>query len=178
MNIIAVDVETTGLHPEKHSIVSIGAVNTGKPEQTFYIECNAWPGAEIDAGALKVNGFSKFDIIDNSEKRSEAYAMTAFLQWTRKIDDKPFMLGQNVNFDSRFVDAAFARAGIPNPFNFRTLDLHTIAAVKLYLDKGELPPRDLSLNKILVALGLPPEPDPHNALTGAQCAYECADKLL
>lgn len=176
--IISVDVETTGVDAEKNSIVSIGAVDTGNPENTFYMECNVWDGAEINDTALRVNGFERVDIIENPDKVSEAEAIKEFFRWCRKVHHKPMMLGHNVHFDHGFVNAAADRAGAISPFNFRSLDLHSIAAVKLFLDKGELPPEALSLNEILVALGLPREPDPHNALTGAQCAYQCADKLI
>ena len=35
---IIVDVETTGIDPEKHSIVSIGAVDFSNPSNEFYMK--------------------------------------------------------------------------------------------------------------------------------------------
>ena len=178
MNIISVDVETSGLHPERNSILSIGAVETGKPENTFYAECNAFQGARINDEALRVNGFKRIDVINNPKRKSEAQIITDFIDWVMRIDRNPFMLGMNVSFDYGFIKYAAERAEMRTPFNFRTLDLHTIAAVKLFLDKGKLPPPTLSLNEILLAVGLPKEPDPHNGLTGATCCYQAADKLI
>ena len=56
---IIIDVETTGLDPERCSLVSIGAVDFSCPERQFYGECQAWDGAEVSADALAINGFTK-----------------------------------------------------------------------------------------------------------------------
>ena len=62
---IVVDVETTGLYPNKNSIVSIGAVDFLNPVNTFYQECRIWRGAKISDQALEVNGFTKKQITSN-----------------------------------------------------------------------------------------------------------------
>ena len=36
---IILDIETTGVNPEKHAIVSVGAVDFLNPSRTFYEEC-------------------------------------------------------------------------------------------------------------------------------------------
>ena len=56
---IVVDIETTGTNPQKHSIVSIGAINLEASAERFYIECRIWVGAHIDPAALVVNVFDE-----------------------------------------------------------------------------------------------------------------------
>lgn len=164
--LIAVDVETTGLDPQKCSIVSIGAVDIDVPERTFYMECNAWEGAEINSGALKVNGFSMEDVL--SGKESEAKAIEKFFLWIMEDSRTPIMVSHNSAFDKAFIECAAARARITNPFGFRTIDIHSIVYMHLLRTGKEIPSK-LSLNECLQSFGLDREPDPHNALTGAKC---------
>ena len=51
---IVVDLETTGVDPRKHSILSIGAVDFNNQENYFYGECRIREGALIDNYALAV----------------------------------------------------------------------------------------------------------------------------
>ena len=52
---IVTDIETTGTNPDKHSILSIGAVDMNSPDNRFYAECKIWEGAHIDQTALEIN---------------------------------------------------------------------------------------------------------------------------
>lgn len=164
--LFAVDVETTGLDPQKNSIVAIGAVDIETPERTFYIECRAFDGAEIEDGALKVNGFTREQI--EAQEQSHDGAIDRFFAWLTQDGDTPVMVAHNAGFDKSFVAHAANRAGCKNPFSFRTIDIHSIVYMHL-LRTGAVIPSQLSLNKCLESFGLDREPDPHNALTGAKC---------
>lgn len=164
--LFAVDVETTGLDPHKNSIVAIGAVDIEVPERTFYIECRAWEGAEIEDGALKVNGFTREQI--EAQEKTEAWAIENFFSWLTQDGDTPIMVAHNAGFDKSFVAGAALRAGCKNPFSFRTIDIHSIVYMHLLRSGNDIPTR-LSLNECLQSFGLEKEPDPHNALTGAKC---------
>ncbi len=71
---IVVDVETTGLDPRKHALLSIGAVDFLNPKKQFYGECRMWEGAEVFMGdeyytcALNINGFTEEQIHDPTKK--------------------------------------------------------------------------------------------------------------
>lgn len=164
MKFYTVDVETTGTDANRHSIVSIGAVNVTDPSDTFYKECRIWDGASVEQEALRVNGFSMAYVTDQS-KPSESEIIIDFMKW---LQDKPMMIAHNAAFDRDFVSAACKRAGFTSKFSFRTIDIHSITMMRI-LQNGDTPPESLSLNKCLTYLGFPPEPNPHNALTGAQC---------
>lgn len=178
---IAVDVEASGTDYQKHSIVSVGAVELENPKNRFYGECRVWEGAHIMDEALEVNGFTKAEITDPA-KQSEAELVRAFIDWGKGIADHTFG-GQNVSFDRDFLKAAAERAGHTDwPFAHRTIDAHTLAWMHM-VKRGLMPPTlhnrsALDLDAVLNYVGIPAEPMPHNALTGALSHAEVIARLL
>ncbi len=178
---IVLDVEATGTEPAKHSIVSIGALDLANPTNRFYMECRAWDGAHIMDEALAVNGFSKEEVTDQS-KPSEADLTHAFKAWSEGVQERTFA-GQNVSFDRDFLRAAAERAGHTDwPFAHRTLDTHTMCFMHM-VERGIQPPvahkrSALNLDAVLNYCGIPEEPSPHNALTGALCHAEVIARLI
>ncbi len=178
---IAVDVEATGTEPHKHSIVSVGAVDIENPQNRFYGECRIWDGAHVMDEALAVNGYTKEQIID-PKKQSEAELARAFIDWGKGIADHTFG-GQNVSFDRDFLRTAAERAGHTDwPFAHRTIDSHTLCWMHM-VKRGLQPPIEhnrsaLDLDAVLIYCGIPMEPTPHNALTGALSHAEVISRLL
>lgn len=167
---IALDVETTGLDPKTCSIVSLGAVDTDEPENQFYDECGAWDGAHLSDEALAIHGFTREELTSGSRK-SEADLIKGFVAWATDRPQNRTLIAQNVSFDHDFVRLACKRAGIEFPFSKRTIDIHSI--VWLHMVKQGVPPPTgnyhslISLDFALRYCGIPEEPKPHNALTGA-----------
>ena len=177
---IVLDVETTGVYPEKNSIVSIGAVDFSKPENQFYEECKVWEGAEITSGALSINGFTE-EQVKYTNKNSLEEAVRKFIQWMEKIEDKT-LAGENPNFDKNFLENSIKRYGIDYGIGHRIIDLHSLSYAH-HLKRGLIPPAkngrtDLNLNQTLVYVGLPSEPNPHHALTGAKMEAEAFSRLI
>jgi DNA polymerase III epsilon subunit-like protein len=179
---LILDVEASGTEYHKHSIVSIGAVDFANPERQFYGECKIWPGAHINPDALQVCGFSEAEVTDES-KKTEAELITEFLEWTQEMGDRT-ITGQNPSFDRDFTKAAAERAGIAWDLAYRTLDTHTMCWVHI-INRGDKPPIDeqhrrsaLNLDAVLNYCGIPEEPQPHNALTGALSHAEVTSRLL
>lgn len=179
---ISLDIEASGTNYEKHSIVSIGAVDLDEPTRQFYLECKIWDGAHIMDGALAVNGFSELEITD-PQKLSEAEITEQFLEWTMQASDRT-LVGQNVSFDRDFIRAACERAHLAYDLPYRTIDTHSLCFLHM-TERGIAPPFDaqhkrsaLNLDAILNYCGIPDEPDPHNALTGAKCHAEVTSRLL
>jgi len=180
---IVVDVETTGLCPEKHSIVSIGAVDFLEPENQFYVECRIWYGAEITQEALEINGFSESQIKDPN-KPSLEQTVAGFFSWVAKIKGSDITLaGENPSFDLRFLHSSAERYNLNFPFSHRTVDLHTKVYTHL-LERGlpiKLDKRNcsgMSQDETLKYVGLPKEPKPHNALVGAKGEAEAFSRLM
>ena len=178
--LLVIDVETSGLSPKKCSIVSIGAVDFRHPERTFYQECRPWNGALIEEGALRCNGFTKEQITDPN-KRTLSMAMTDFIMWVMDSEEQT-LAGHNFGFDTGFLKAAIEICNLSWRMQSRAVDLHTAAYVD-HLKKGiPIPLRhsrtDLTLDKVLLYVGVPEEPKPHIALTGAKCTAEAFSRII
>lgn len=177
-----VDVETTGTVPNKHSIVSIGALDLDSPDNRFYGECRTWDGAHVEDKSLEINGFSSEEIA-SPNKQIEAELVRQFLDWSKDVEDRT-LGGQNPSFDRDFLEAAAARAGLDWDFAHRTIDTHSLCYIHM-VKRGVEPPFDkehhhsaLNLDAILNYCGIPEEPKPHNALTGALSHAEVTYRLL
>jgi DNA polymerase III epsilon subunit-like protein len=130
--------------------------------------------------ALKVNGFSEAEITD-PEKASEGEVVKEFLSWIEPIQDRT-LAGQNVSFDRDFLKAATEREHENWPLAYRTIDTHTLAY--MHMIKRGLPiplvhnRSALDLDRILNYVGIPNEPEPHNAMTGTISHAEVISRLL
>ena len=179
---LVVDTECSGLRPERHSLVSIGAVDFRNPDNRFYGECRVWEGAHIMEDALAVNGFS-YAAVTDPEKPSEADLVSDFLAWSETLPERT-LTGQNVSYDREMLRAAAERAKLNWNLAYRTIDTHTLCWMHI-IKAGQAPPVDeahrrsaLTLDSILTYCGIPEEPKPHNALTGALCHAEVTSRLL
>jgi DNA polymerase III epsilon subunit-like protein len=179
---IVVDIEASGTEYTTHSIMSLGALDLDAPDNQFYGECRVWDGAHIMEEALEVNGFTTAEATD-SNKQSEGELITSFVEWSNAITDRT-LAGQNVSFDRDFIKAASERAGLNYTFPYRSIDTHTLAYMHM-IKRNLTPPFDeikhrtaLNLDAILNYVGIPEEPAPHNALTGAFSHAEVISRLL
>lgn len=179
---LVVDIEASGLSAEKCSILSIGALDLENPESRFYGECQVWEGAHISPDALEVNGFTKEQAIDGS-KKTEAELIREFLEWSQHLRNRT-LAGQNPSFDRDHLQAAAERAGLSWDLAHRTIDSHTLAYMHMVKSGQEAPVDEqhrrssLNLDAILNYCGIPDEPKPHNALTGAISHAEVIGRLL
>lgn len=177
---IVLDVEASGPDNRVHSIVSIGALDFDNPTRQFYDECRIWEGAHILPEALVVNGFTEGEITDSSKKK-EAELYDAFITFALAAEDHT-LAGQNPSFDRDFLHAAALRAKKDWPLAHRTIDTHTLAWMHM-TTRGLRAPQEhersaLNLDTILGYVGIPDEPKPHNALTGALCHAEVISRLV
>jgi len=106
-----------------------------------------------------------------------------FLEWSQHLGDRT-IAGQNPSFDRDFVRAACGRAHLSYDLAYRTIDTHTLCYMHM-VKAGKNIPIDpqhrrsaLDLDAVLHYCGIPQEPQPHNALTGALSHAEVASRLL
>ncbi|MBI4450945.1 3'-5' exonuclease [Candidatus Woesearchaeota archaeon] len=175
---IVVDVETTGLDPARHAVVSIGAVDVCDAKRTFYEECRIWDGAAVDDEALAVNGFTREKIAAGKDPND---VIRQFLSWADVCPTK-ILAGQNPALDLSMLQAACRRAGITWPLGHRTIDLHAVCFTHMLAHGLDPPTRngrpDLRSDAIMGYVGLPAEPRPHFALNGAKWEAEAFSRLI
>jgi DNA polymerase III epsilon subunit-like protein len=176
---IVLDVETTGVDFKKNSIVSIGALDFFNPLNQFYAECRVFEDAEITEQALAVNGFTREQVLFTN-KYSLEEAVLKYLDWSSNIREKT-LAGENPRFDRDFLNASSERYGLKR-IPFRTIDLHTLSYIDHLLKGVEIPLKegvsDINLDSTLNYVGLPSEPVPHNALTGAKFEAEALSRII
>lgn len=166
---IVFDVETSGLDEKTNGILGLGAI-TLPGGDTFYHEPRLIDELEAHPKALEVNGFTEEEI--RSKDRTEMpKTLKAFANWATGADDM-ILGGWNGTFDYRFLAAEFTRHDIRWPFKYRVVDIQTIAYTVMRIRDNWTPMHDgvstVGLNYTLKWLGMEPEAEPHNALTGAQ----------
>lgn len=177
---IVLDVESSGLNPLKHSILSLGALDLENPTNQFYEECRVWEGSAIEDEALAINGFSKEQATDLT-KKSESELITSFVAWAQTGIENRMLAAQNPCFDLEMVQAACQRAGIECPFGKRTIDVHSVVWLHMTTHNNEPPVEKnrsaINLDYALRYCGIPEEPRPHNALMGAKCHAEVIARI-
>lgn len=181
-SMIVIDIEATGTESGVHSIVSLGAIDFSEPTNRFYKECRAWEGAHIMDEALAVNGFTREEVTDVT-KQTDGEIVRAFFEWSQHMADRT-LAGQNVSFDRDFLKATCKREGFPWDLAHRTIDTHSLCYMHM-VTHGVTPPVDpqhrrsaLNLDTVLNYCGIPDEPKPHSALTGALSHAEVISRLL
>lgn len=175
------DIETTGLDPETHGIVSIGAIDLTEPESMFYEECRIREGEKIEEQALEVNGFT-LDECRDKNKQSTRDLLQHFDMWLQSRSIK--MIGglHVASFDVPFINRKSSQVGLRIRLHKRSIDLHSIAFAKMQELGKVVPMTDgwsvMDTDFIHPFCGLPKEPRPHNALNGAKWEAESLFRLM
>ena len=177
---IIVDVETSGINPAKNSILSIGAIEFERPSNQFYGECRAREGAEIEASALAINGFTREEALSDKKKSVEELLL-GFRVWLQTTGDRT-IAGHNVSFDVSFLEFSSKLYRINLGLGHRNVDTHALTYAS-YMKRGMKPPAkssksDINSDAVLAYCGLPAEPKPHNGLVGAKMEAEALSRLI
>ena len=104
--IIAIDVETTGISPEKERIIEIGAF---RPETGEVFRTLISPGRPLPERITELTGITDEMLTGAPE---EAEAIKALLEF---LGEDTVLLGHNINFDHSFLVQAIRRCGFPEP---------------------------------------------------------------
>lgn len=158
---IALDIETTGLKPERDKIIEIGAAKyvDGKVVDTFSRFVN--PGIPLPERIVDLTGITDEMLID--AKPSSA-VMEEFLDFV----EEGTILGHNINFDYSFLKTA--AAGIGASFERRGIDTLKLSRV---LEPGQ---EKKTLDAMCDYFGIVREKK-HRALDDAVAAAELYEKL-
>ena len=122
--IIAIDVETTGISPEKERIIEIGAF---RPETGEIFRTLIHPGRPLEAKITEFTGITDEMLAGAPE---EAEAIQALLEF---LHGDTILLGHNIGFDHSFIVQAIRRCGFPEPqfFGIDTLKLSRVLCPEL-----------------------------------------------
>lgn len=114
MNILFLDLETTGLDENKHAVIEIACrldvdgKKISSHNTKFYN-----PQTNTDMAALKVNKARLAKLMSHKQEVAE---VASFVDWVLDASDKvkgPIMLcGHNVPFDIKFLTALLAKYGV------------------------------------------------------------------
>lgn len=165
-DILFVDVETTGLSPERHHIWEVALLDTiGGPVLDTQIRLDPMNIRDAEEDALRIGRFhSRYDG-DRAANSLHAAQVIA-----RRTEGK-VLAGFNPWFDANFLREFLHEHELAPAWDYRLLDVTTYAAGRLGLD---LPS---SSRTICEALGIPKTGEEHTALGDAQrsrVAYDLA----
>jgi len=169
-NLAFIDIEYTGLDVFKHEIIEIGCVIITpklKVIEKFELKIKPEHIENADPTALKINHYNKTDW-------KFAYTLEEAIKiFSKKVKDC-IMVGQNVSFDSSFLEYAFAKTKIKNSMHYHKLDTISIAWAKLNKKKSIT---HFSLREMCLYFGIENK-NPHSALSDAYATYELYKKLM
>ena len=117
--IIAIDVETTGISPEKERIIEIGAF---RPETGEVFRTLISPGRPLPDKIIELTGITDDMLIGAPEEKEAVQALLDFL------DGDTILLGHNISFDHSFLVQAIRRCGFDEPA-FRGIDTLKLSRV-------------------------------------------------
>lgn len=176
---VSIDCEMTGIDVALCSIISIGVVDLNDPTRRLYLEMHPFPGALLQEEGLAVCGYTEESLAKIEMTQKEG------LEILKKFLDESAertVVGQNIANDILFLNRAFEREGIDCKIPYRAFDLHSAVCAKLLLQKLPIPMEErkssLNLDALLNMSGIPEEPRPHNALTGALSHAEVYFRLI
>lgn len=163
-----VDIETTGLDPAVHEMVSIGMIYTDlEGAEIGRLDLRIMPPhpERIDAGARAVNGFDPalWRRLGAIGEREAVRRIQAFHEAMRRGRTVLFT-AYNVWFDQAFLTALLRRHGRSwrDMYHYQVLDIPSMAWALSF--------RQLRGTELAAALGIPDEtrvPTEHTGITGA-----------
>lgn len=166
-----VDIETTGLDPDRHEILEVAVVRVD-PDALIVLEEKSvlvQPErlSDADPEALAVCGYS-------ASVWSRALPLKWALRAIAPLLDGALIAGHNVGFDWSFLEAGFRRAELPLPrVDYHRLDTASLA----WLLKANDEVDSVSLDAVCAYFGID-RPRPHRALQDARCAHQVALRML
>ncbi len=147
--IVAVDVETTGLDPASAELLSIGAVpiRDRRVVLSDRFEAVVRHDAPTHEGSVRIHRLRAMDL---AHGLPPAEAMSRFREW---LGDRP-ILGYCVDFDRAALNRALRQGGLP-PLDVLAYDIRRLYRLKPGLQVEDHAPL-LDFDAILQAAGIPP----------------------
>jgi len=177
-NLAFIDVETTGFDPERHEIIEIGGI-IAKPVpvpgrgpklevvEEFEYKIKPEHLETADPEALRINSYNDADWLFASD-------LASVMKIIQEKTADCVIVGQNVHFDWRFLDAAFKKTGLTSRMHYQKLDLIPIVFAKTY---HQSEPERFNLRSLAEHYGVV-NPNAHSALADIRATFEIYKKVL
>ncbi len=166
-----IDVETTGLDPERDEIIEIGVIRVDPKTLAEIGHTNLKVKPRrinfADPEALRINGYSP-------EKWKDAVSLEQALFEIEPLLEGATLAGHNVSFDKSFIAASWRCLDIKAP----KMDYHIVdtAVLAWPLYRAGLI-ASVSLNPVCSYFGIERN-NPHRAIDDAYCSLKVARRLL
>jgi len=164
-----VDLETSGLSPNRHEILEIGVIVYDVEKNTlreFEAKIKPTNIEAADPKALELNGY-------NEKEWKHAISLRDALAQLAEACEGASFLAYNVTFDWSFMEEAYRKTNMADPFHYHRICVMSMAWFKIPKAKVN----GYSLKTVCAYLGIEPEPKMHRALNGARKAMEVYMKL-
>jgi DNA polymerase III epsilon subunit-like protein len=182
--VLVFDVETTGLDPVVHDVVSLAmgvSIGGNEPTEWKHIKMQPHSYENISQEALDVTGMTVEEMRTWQPPHEALYRIEAFFgSYINKYSktDKLYPMGYNVGFDLEFLDKFFRKCN--NTYfgswqNWRKIDVYSMVAQQAILDDKFVPP-EWKLAPVCKFYGLE-EFDAHDALEDIKATWKLYKKL-
>lgn len=137
---VIVDIETSGVNPEKNAILEIAAVfvemtkdGIFSPQESVFEHVLPFAGAILDEKSLAFNNIDPFQPLRFALNEKEAL-LNIFAKIEEKLKihkcNRAVLVGHNAWFDLLFVKSAVARQKLKSPFHaFTCFDTATLSGL-------------------------------------------------
>lgn len=185
MNVLVVDLETTGLDGSENSIVEIAASlhsEDGKRITFFNEKCFAGDEGKISLDALKINGSRMSSLRSCKPEKQVLEHFVDFLLDCQKKGEV-VLAGHNVEFDRGFLKARLGKAGftlVDSVLPYRVMDTCVLARTLYFagLLPGQMGGKGTSLKGLAEALKLTVEEEKlHTAMGDVELTVKVFFKL-
>jgi DNA polymerase-3 subunit epsilon len=188
MPYLVFDVETTGLEPDYHEIIQIGAVlyDDRWNEISTYLS-NVYPEYP-DRFSIPASEVHNLTIADLDDAPMIHEMLEDFEDWlieelnlqTRSDLRRIVVCGQSVTTDINFLRFAYKKSQMSWEFSYRPLDLFVLSNFYFRILKanGIAGPKSLSLKSVAAYFGMERETETHNALEDSILTGRCLALIL
>ena len=161
---VVLDLETTGLSPDRDRITEVGAVRARGGEVIAELRTFVHPGVPIPAAVTAITGITDADVAGAPDVATVLPTVVDFLGGA-------VFVAHNARFDLGFLRAAATRLGLP-PLRPRVIDTAVLAR-RLVRDEV----RDMRLGTLARHFRVPDAPD-HRALHDARATLHVLHALI
>lgn len=159
---VLIDLETTGLQPDRDEIIEFGAIRVDGDKETEF-NCLVRPAGPLPKTIAELTGLT------DRVLQEQGIAMEQALEQFLTFIGRDRLVGYNLSFDMAFLRAACQRVGRSMPAN-RSMDLLNLARRKV------IDVNNFKLTTLAAHFALPQQ-DSHRALADCRLMKELYTKL-